>query len=345
MCLIYNIQISKTQYTGKIYTFQGVEYNIQISNDQYTSFLGNIQYTDFGVTGPYKYRNFCINAAPSLFIHRLLQHILPKINDEDTIFIMYSDNNQEPIEVCSDVAILLDKSFSLIGTGDSTGDSKPTLGCRNKNTDDQNILRISKGPPPSGSGDIDEAKDYKMYFRNIKFQNVKIASSDINVDISDCIFESSKLNAFSILDGATVRIAHTLWDGDVHCKPPDGCSPTGHIYLGGKFTSVLLSDSQVYHTKVDITIAIETEIIVSRVLFTNKQGITPVWGMTAIALMNVQNSSLLIEDCQFRNIYHWNPISSVMNIFEAALLIRYTAQQKFETEQHNNNTVTVRHAP
>ncbi len=258
---------------------------------------------------------------------------------------MYSNNNQDPIEVCSDVAILLDKSFSLIGTGDSIGDSKPTLGCRNRNTDDQNILRISKGPPPAGSGDIDEAKDYKMYFRNIKFQNVKIASSDINVDISDCIFESSKLNAFSILDGATVRITQTLWDGDVHCKPPDGCSPTGHIYLGGKFTSVLLSDSQVYHTKVDITIAIETEIIVSRVLFTNKANITPVWGMTAIALMNVQNSSLLIEDCQFRNIYHWNPISSVMNIFEAALLIRYTAQQKFETEQHNNNTVTVRNAP
>ncbi len=35
-----------------IYTFYGVEYNIQISNDQYTSFLGNIQCTDLGVTGP-----------------------------------------------------------------------------------------------------------------------------------------------------------------------------------------------------------------------------------------------------------------------------------------------------
>ena len=56
-CRLTSSQFAE-QYTNfssgniPIYTFHGVEYNIQISNDQYTSFLDNIQYTDFGATGP-----------------------------------------------------------------------------------------------------------------------------------------------------------------------------------------------------------------------------------------------------------------------------------------------------
>ena len=67
---MYNVQISKTQYTGKtyckaqhwVYTFHGVEYNIEISNDQYTSFFR--QYTI------YIFR--CYRALDMPCIHNLL---------------------------------------------------------------------------------------------------------------------------------------------------------------------------------------------------------------------------------------------------------------------------------
>jgi len=49
---VYNIQISKLQYTGNLYfpiyqyTIFIAIYNIQISNYQYTGFLTNIHYTE-----------------------------------------------------------------------------------------------------------------------------------------------------------------------------------------------------------------------------------------------------------------------------------------------------------
>ncbi len=271
---------------------------------------------------------------------RSLQPIISSMARDAVIYALPAAQPGEPaLEVCRDTAILIDKSFTLIGLGGR----KQVIGCSVKNVNGSSSLRMSRGPAADATGNAyDLLREVFVSVRNVHFLNVVLSLSDVHVNMSDCVFSDASMNSFGTLGLISIFISSCQWFGNIACEPFRNCVPSGNLYVGGKITSFDMYKTEMFHTLLKLTTISGGEITLSEVTFSNSPHLIPVHGGAKIALKGVDNCTVRIIDCQFTNIYHWNPIYSVMNIFEASLLLRFQDNKgRFYSPVHNKIFVHV----
>ena len=264
--------------------------------------------------------------------------IISQIDENATIYALWSGHDEIPLEICRDVSLTTDKSFSLVGLGEK----KQVIGCGQRDVNNTPTLILTGDLSGVGSGEWDETRDIYISIKNIEFKNMKFSLHGIHVNMIDCIFNDAVMNSFGTSAPITLYISSCKWFGNVVCEPSRNCAPSGQLYVGGKFPSIKIYKTEMYHTLLDIVVTAESVVTLSEVIFTNLPHLIPVHGGAKIALKGVYSCNLTITDCKFQNIYHWNPIYSVMNIFEPSLLLRYqNSFGSFYGPDHNNITVTI----
>ena len=260
-----------------------------------------------------------------------MHHVLDEIGADDTVYLHAGGSGDNPYIICTEVIKRIDYSFHLIGYG-----GRAVIGCDKKQKDDEAVWRITA---------ID-GNDIHIVMEHLVFVGIKIVQTDISLVMKHCTFESARLHVYSVLDRQVMaEIAECQWLGHTDCEASGDCGPTGEIKVAGKFKRFAMTDTTLYHTKVDIIASTPVDITISDCLFGNLPGEIPVHGGATITLGNIDSGNVTVEGCVFRDQFHRNPISSVMNIFEASLLIRLMSKgNRFDTDANNiivniNNTI------
>ena len=267
-----------------------------------------------------------------------MRQIISKIDEHDTIFALYSGNDETPVEICKDIALYLDKSFNLVGLGEK----KQVISCAKGDANNASSLRLTADLMADGSGESNELRDVFISVKNMEFRNMEIYFAGINVNVTDCQFTNASMISDSNAGFHTLFIKSCKWIGHYNCEPARNCEPTGKLHAVGKITSIQVYKTEMYHTLLELTVNTESQITLSEVIFTNLPHLIPVHGGAKITFQNVYHCLLKITDCKFTNIYHWNPIYSVMNIFESSLLLRFRNERgQFYFPEHNNVSVII----
>ena len=258
---------------------------------------------------------------------RTLQKVLGQMGEGDVVSLDAAGSRDAPYAICDDVSMKIDHSFSLVGR-----QGLAVLGCTHNSLNDDASMRVAAA----------EGSDVTITMVNVTVVGLKIVLSDISLNMTACRFEDARLHVYSVLaPHVRAEVASSTWLGRTHCETGGDCGPTGEIKVAGKFKRFTMSDTHLRHTKVDLIASTPVDIRMTDCVFSNLPSEIPVHGGATITLGNIVRGNVTIERCVFRDQYHWNPIASVMNIFEASLLIRLMSKRNSFESDGNNITVEV----
>ena len=179
---------------------------------------------------------------------------------------------------------------------------------------------------------------------HVTFSHANIGLINCSVNIKDSFFNRSRL-LVQAASFVSVEILDSQFRGGAMCVPDAGCNPIGELKVMGFFSAIYLDMVQLLSTKTEMTIHANTSLQIRNSRIASLSSDVPVLGRIRIALYMLWNSNITIYNCVFTDLYYWNPIDSVMNIFEASLLVRSMIKTQrgysFDTREHNGILVTL----
>ena len=166
---------------------------------------------------------------------------------------------------------------------------------------------------------------------DLVFVNADISLIDTHVFIRNCRFQSSRLRMLNEKSGITdtkgLVIEYTQWSGYTYCQG-DNCAPSGEVFIRGHYNAVNITGNIFSNTNLTVDLLSDSNVKLAANHLTNDRLQRPVESHIFIQLDIMANrSQICVEDSVFEHQYHWNPVESVMNIYESALLLRYISPQ------------------
>ena len=239
---------------------------------------------------------------------------------------MATSSRESPISNCLNIRTSV-QSLNIVALG-----GPAYIGCP-QGSNGSSTIHIS---PANGTAIINVT--------GVVFSHTSFFNENCTVNVRDSIFNKSKLLIKSRIP-ATLDIFNSKWIGGAFCVPGSSCNPIGELLVMGFFRVITLDDVQLLSTRTEFTIHANTTLLMNNSKVSSLPNFVPVLGRIRVALFGLYNSNITIKNSIFSDLYHWNPIDSVMNIFEASLLVRSmmtTAKgHAFDTRQENGIAVTI----
>ncbi len=255
---------------------------------------------------------------------RSLKYVIPKISHGDIIYMKGGIPNTIHYPVCGEVNTIVTASFTVT----RYGESEVIIGCDLTNLTAQQFI-----------WKLESVTQAHVTLKKLSFWNLQINVDGVSHTVDNCKFVEAKLHIWAKIAKIASTITHSEWRGNTDCTTTDKCIPTGELKCMGKFKHIHITNCNLYHTKLSIQAVGNTHILLSDCVLDGQVNETPVFGGNAIAMFNADSSNVIVKRCIFKNQFHWNPIESVMNIFEASLLVRLMIHGGFAAAGTNNVTV------
>ena len=256
-----------------------------------------------------------------------LEYIMPQLEDGVRVYLAIRSEDHQPFINCKNADFLLSGSFELVSQGNYA-----KVGCFD-DADDGNIsrrytIRFSHNQPGKS-----------VLLRNLWFRNVDVVLDGLSLNLDHCIFENANIQVLNAKGRdylVSVVATHSKWHGRADCEGNELCEPNSGLLVWGNASSVMLVSSYLTQTRVNISSACDTSVIVDKTHFTNSAMQRPVMGGIFITLhSHTYNSSVIVRDSMLENQIYWNPVGSVMNIFMATLLVRLFINPRNPPPQSN----------
>ena len=234
-----------------------------------------------------------------------LSNVVARARNGDNIYIM-ANNAQIDYRLCDAMSIIINKNLSITGYPHSV-----VVGCPER------VTPVSGGRLQMSSLE----GETHVTLKDLRFINISMDMHDINPIVENCSFESSRFSIMVTIQTANLKIINTNWLGYTACGQ-EKCGPTGVLQAKGRFHAIHITNCKLFHTTMQMDLPDIEEIEIRNCEFNGQVQGEPVLTGNMIALLGLNGTTITVRDSVFRNNNNYNPIDSVMNIFEAGLLIR-----------------------
>lgn len=181
-----------------------------------------------------------------------------------------------------------------------------------------NITGSSRQPDGNATHNVTE-----VVFHDLIFTDTVFHVSNAKVTFKNCIMRDSKWISDPMDPHIGLHVVDSDWIGSLDDNCTVNCMPTADLQIMSQFLDLYLLGSRFYHSKLKITATQSTDFLIDSCLFSNMPNVSAVHGGIYLTVANgTKFSHLVIRDSIFENQYHHEPIQSIMNLYEAAVLMR-----------------------
>ena len=244
-----------------------------------------------------------------------LTHALNSVQDGDIVTVNAVASGRDPTFYCHEEPLLVNSSIVIRGVGGSAVVGCPTAAEAPRNNSTRNLMFNITG---TGRENHTMVSFYNMTFTSNVFE---VFNS--HVTFEDCTMIDSKWNSPLASPYIGVDIYTSQWQGSVDENCTSQCAPTGHLQIYGTILYVTYEDTKFYHTKQQVTAGKYCEFYIRGSHFSNMPHMAVVHGGIYLTINDKHSLSVVrVYDSVFEDQIYSDPIQSIMNLYESALLVR-----------------------
>ena len=246
----------------------------------------------------------------------------------ENIYIMARENDVSPFHWCHDSPVVINSSVTISGYN-----GKARVGCERGSS--RMLLFNITGRDMRQEGKNVTRNVMEVVFRDIVFTDALFHVSWAKVTFSNCIIRDSKWMSVPGNPHIGFHVMNSEWIGSWDDNCTEHCSPTADLQIMAGYLDVYMGASSFYHSKVKITAAQSIAFLIEDCVFSNLPNMSSVHGGIYLTVNNgTLHSDLVVRDSIFEKQYYSEPIQSIMNLYEAALLMRVVNLATDNTESN-----------
>lgn len=200
-------------------------------------------------------------------------------------------------------------------------------------------------PDHMGEPTLVNMKDGGNDFRNVTFVNVILIRCNIMLLNNGLTFLESEVHDSRIMTiqdtrsrGVGLNVTSSTFRGtmDRHCNQTTGmCKPSSQLQIQAGYLRITYHKATFLQTDMHFTGGYAADMLITNSLMSNDMTQTPSHGSIYLTVDGGLPSAIRVEDSVFEHQFHFDPVNSVMNLYEAPLMIRSM------TRSNNNATIDI----
>ncbi len=263
---------------------------------------------------------------------------LRQTTEGSTIYIIPApDGDSTGPTPCQSTKFYLRHSISI--EGEMAPKGRTNLGCQGSSGMPTTISITNSALPEQNAS---------ISISNLRLENIDLWLHGFSVRLSNITMENSLVKVLSgryLSLSASLHGLHSV--GDTKCNMDEKCTPTGLFVVHGNFSSAEIMNSFFAQTSVVLEFGCASKVRVHNSTFTNdlvnSRPVTS--GLLIWAWDWAPVNVIKITHCLFTNQFYISPADTAINLFYAALLVRWRnyphlppKPYSFPTDDANNDT-------